>query len=72
MPIEIREVSRSQLCELLGIAPERFLGVQTNRGRDRIGILLEPEDGMAQTSGSFPQLTKGGKKSGGKSGKRGC
>ena len=70
MPIEIREVSVSQFSELLGLDPARFLGVQVDRQRQRIDILLEPED-TVQTSGSFPQLTKGTKK-GGKGGKRGC
>jgi hypothetical protein len=67
MPIRVIEISASQFCELLGIEPSQFIGVQANG--TKIGILVEGED-MAQTSGSFPQVTKGGKKSGGK--KKGC
>lgn len=44
MPIEIREIGISQFCELLGIDEHRYLGVRTNQWRDRIGILLEPEE----------------------------
>jgi hypothetical protein len=64
MPIRVIEISASQFCDLLGIEPSQFIGVQANG--TKIGILVEGED--TQTSGSFPQLTKGGKtkKGGGK------
>lgn len=70
MPIDVRDVSISQFCELLGLEPERFIGVQVDRRAQRIGILLEPEDTMAQTRGSIQPVYQGGKKSGGT--KKGC
>lgn len=43
MPIERREVSVSQLSELLGIAPERFIGI-VRLNSSTVTLLLEPED----------------------------
>lgn len=68
-------ISASQLAELLGVEPRRFLGVEKRAGvrDDGAGwyVVMEPEDeAMSQTSGTFPQLTKTGKKAGGK--KKGC
>ena len=76
MPVERREISVSQLAELLGIDPSRFLGLESDpcfkdaerRQSSRWWIVLEPE--MTQTSGTFPALAAGGKKV--KGGKKKC
>ena len=76
MPIERHEISVSQFCELLALDPARFVGVARLKNGS-ITILLEPEpgvrppwptEGRMNTSGSFPQLTTGGKKIGTKKG----
>ncbi len=73
MPVERHAISVSQFCNLLEIDPHRFLGVEFNRQRSSLAILIEPEDSMGQTTGAFPALSTG-KKAGGKKGggKRGC
>lgn len=72
MPVERYPVSHSQLAELLGYDHARFLAVERSNRNDRGWVIVtEGEDDM-NTSGTFPQLTKGGKKVGGKKGKRGC
>lgn len=51
MPVERREISVSQLAELLGIEPTRFLGLESDpcfkdaarRDSSRWWIVLEPE-----------------------------
>jgi hypothetical protein len=63
MPIRVIEISASQFCDLLGIEPSQFIGVQANG--TKIGLLVEGAE-TVQTSGSFPQLSKGGKKGGSK------
>ena len=66
MPIERQSISVSQLCELLAIDPQRFRNIEVrHRPSTTITILVEPEADMAQGSGTFPQLTQGGKKIGG-------
>jgi hypothetical protein len=72
MPVDRSCVlSTSQFCELLALDPARFNTVEVDRRQHRIVIVQEPE--MTQTTGTFPALTKGGKKIGGKRpGKRGC
>ena len=65
MPIERHEISVSQFCELLALDPARFVGVARLKNGS-ITILLEPE--AMNTSGTFPQLTTGGKKIGTKKG----
>lgn len=37
-------MSISQLCELLAIEPDRFLGIETNRHTKTVQIVLEPEE----------------------------
>jgi hypothetical protein len=73
MPIERHPISVSQFCELLALDPARFYGVERGpRGSSTLTILMEPD--MAQTSGTIPQLTTGGKRIGAKGGgkKKGC
>jgi hypothetical protein len=112
VPVERIAISSSQLCELVGIEPERFIAVEPDKpvregqgaDKSRWWIVVEPDtqpvrvpritdaaalrralsqvDGligvdpkkfvMAQTSGTFPQLTKKGTRIGKKGGKRGC
>lgn len=80
MPVERRPISHSQLCELLGVEPARFIDLEHApclREGERKGqpnssgwvMVLEPEDAM-QTSQTMPQLNQGGKKirAGGKKG----
>jgi hypothetical protein len=77
MPAIRQPISVSQLAELLGVDPQRFISIEpepcrkTDVPRDpsRWWIVLEPEAEMAQTTGTFPELTK--RKPKGK-GKRGC
>lgn len=80
MPLQRIPLSKSQLCELLGVEPEQFIDVERQqparegqRNGQSVGwqIVMEAEE-MAQASGVFPQLNqgKGGKKGGGK--KKGC
>jgi hypothetical protein len=67
MPIERVAISRSQLCELLGVDPARFVDVERdnpNKGTAKRDphcwwIVMEPEEQMAQTSGSIPPLYQG-------------
>lgn len=69
MPIERWLLSRSQFCELLGVDEKRYRGIEQLTGQ--IAIVLEPEELMAQTTGSIPQIYQGkGSKKGGK--KKGC
>ncbi len=71
MPVERHPISVSQFCELLALDPTRLIAVE-RRGRlgATLTIVMEPEADM-NTSGTFPQLTKPGKKIGGKGGKKG-
>lgn len=66
MPIERRAISVSQLSELLGIEPERFICVK-NLSSTGLEVWLEDE---MQTTGSCPPLSdntsRKGPKSGGK------
>lgn len=68
MPVIKQAISHSQLAELLGVDPARFIAVEQPMEKDASGwrIVLEPEDSM-QTSGTMPQLNTG-KKKGGKKG----
>jgi hypothetical protein len=80
LPVERRPISRSQLCELLGVDPALFLDVvrepakreDQRTGKQVLGwvIVLEGES-MAQTRGTNPPLYGGGKKKP-KGGKKGC
>jgi hypothetical protein len=76
MPVIREAVSLSQFAELIGVLPSRLIGVEMDRrGTGTVTIVLEPEDDMAQSSGTIPQLNTGGKTIGGKKGKggkRGC
>jgi len=78
MPVIREHLSISQFAELIGVEPARFLGVEVHRPQQRVTLVLEPEEQMAMTSGSIPQLAKGGVKIGGKypkgkgGGKKGC
>jgi hypothetical protein len=69
MPVERRPISVSQLSELLGVDPARFVAIE----RTSTGWCVVTDEGAEmQTRGTVPQLTtgKGGKKLGGK--KKGC
>ena len=79
MPVVREHLSISQFAELVGIVPARLTGLEMDKRVSRVTLVLEPEENdMAQTSGTFPQLTKGGTKIGGKSpkgkggGRKGC
>lgn len=41
-------LSVSQLAELLGFEPERFIGLQVNRQSKTITLFLEPQDSAAR------------------------
>ena len=41
--VERQSLSVSQLAELLGFEPERFIGLQVNRRSQTIWLILEPE-----------------------------
>lgn len=66
MPVERQPISVSQLSELIGVDPKRFIAVEKRSSTDLV-IVLEPEE-MTQPIGTFPQLTQGKatKKKGGK------
>ena len=79
MPVERHAISTNQLCELLGVDPARFVGIDQEphaREDQRKGpkqprgwvIVLEGEAPMTQTRGTNPPLYqgKGTKKGGGK------
>ena len=69
MPVERQPISVSQLAEMLGVDPARFIAVEKRPH----GWCVVTEGDEMQNSGTFPALTKGGKKiGGGKKGKRGC
>ena len=73
MPVHRETISLAVFADEMGIDPRRLLGVEFNRRSTSVVLILEPED--MQTSNTFPQLNKGGKKIGGKTaggGKRGC
>ena len=63
MPVERRPIGVSQLCELLGVDPTRFVGIEPDRGvrgaekRDstKWWIVLEPEE--MQTTGTCSPLS---------------
>lgn len=61
-------LSYSQFGELLDIDPKKISNVVLDSQTRTIAV--EEED-MSQTSGSYPQLSKGGKTIGGKKGKPG-
>ena len=42
--VERQSLSVSQLAELLGFEPERFIGVQVNRQSKTVTLFLEPVD----------------------------
>jgi len=57
-------------CGLLEIEPSRFIGVDVDRVRRRVTLILEPD--LVQVSGTVPQLTTtrpSGKKGKGRHGK---
>lgn len=64
-------LSCSQFGELLGIDPKAIAAVSLDPSTRTISV---EEHDMSQTSGTFPQASKGGKKSGGGKGggKKGC
>lgn len=69
MPVERRFMSTSQFCELMGIDQSRFICIENGvEGKGRLdwtkGVVIVLEDEMAQTTGTFPQLTTGKKKGG--------
>lgn len=65
MAIERRQMSVSQFSELMGIEPRAFIGVEVNRQRSTVTLVVEGDD--MQTVSTFPQLAsnasygKGGK-----------
>lgn len=59
MPCERQPISRSQLGELLAIEPSRLIAIE--KRSTGFCLVLEPD---MNTSGSFPQLTQGGKRIG--------
>ena len=59
-------LSVSQFSELVGIDPDRFVGVEVPARRSGNVILVLEEEDVAQGSGVIPQLNQGGKKIGGK------
>lgn len=67
MPLNRTPLSRSQLCELLGVEPARFVAIERARKAGSTGFVLVTESDM-NTSGTFPQLTTGGKRIGTKKG----
>lgn len=73
MPVDRLAISHSQLADLLGLEPAVFVAIEraTRGGGPDWYVVTERND--MNTSGTFPQLTKGGKKiCGKKGGKRGC
>jgi hypothetical protein len=72
MPVERRLISRSQLCELLGVDPALFIDVErepAKREDQRKGekhvlgwVIVTEEEPMTQTRGTNPPLYGGGKK----------
>ena len=56
--IERQQISLSQFADLLAIEPERFLGVEVNRLKSTVTLILEGDDMRAvQTSGTCPPLS---------------
>lgn len=53
LPVERHPISVSQLSELLGVDPARFVAVQ--RRAHQWYVVIEPEQEMSQTTGTFPQ-----------------
>jgi hypothetical protein len=71
MPVERHVISRSQLCELLGVDPARFIDVarepakreDQRQGKQVLGwVIVMEEEPVAQTTGSIPPLYGGWKK----------
>lgn len=70
VPVERIAVSVSHLCELVGVDPQRFVAIERDEqkregapaDRNRLWLVLEPEEQMAQGSGVFPALNQGGKR----------
>lgn len=69
MPVERHAISVSQFCGLLELDPKRFVAIERQGRASTLTIVLEPEEQM-NTSGTFPQLTKGGKRVGTNGGKK--
>ena len=75
-------VSTSQLCELIGVEPSRFVDIDRDHGKDRdtsrLWIVLEPAERAThmQTTGTNPPLhdntIRRGPKGKGKGGRKGC
>ena len=65
MPVVREHLSISQFAELVGIAPQRFNGVEVDRRRSRVTLVLEPEDdtpinrilAARQAAGVFQRLS---------------
>lgn len=55
MPVIRTEISESQLADLLGVDPARFVAVEHRCDKDYRGWVVVTEDEM-QTSGTMPQL----------------
>jgi hypothetical protein len=68
--LERHRISVSQLSELLGVDPKRFVAVQRVCSREFNGWEVVTEGGEMNTSGTFPQLNQGGKTKKGKGKKR--
>ena len=80
MPVERHVISRSQLCELLGVDPAKFIDVEREpakredqrQGKQVLGwVIVMEEEPVTQTRGTNPPLYGGGKKKP-KGGKKGC
>ena len=58
MPVERREVSISQFCELLGIEPKRLIAVE--RKSSTMVLILEPDDAVDSGASAPAQRVGGG------------
>lgn len=48
VPVVRESVSISVFCDELGIDPKRFIGVEVNRQKGTVVLVLEPDDGTDQ------------------------
>lgn len=57
MPVVRTPISRSQLADLVGVDPERFLGIQMRCDREYTGWVVLTEGEPMQTTGTCPTLS---------------
>lgn len=57
MPVQRTPISKSQLAELLGLEPGRFVAVEMRCDKDYRGWVVVTEGEDMQNSGAFPQLS---------------